>query len=160
MTNILSSLVVSVWYILYVLIAYNICMQIIYAYNIFYGSIYILQISATKLFSSKTTKMRQIASGSSLGQTDHYRLCPSRCRPVWSLVPQSGFGIRVVGKGSWKIREVGKFYVGKKSVRHEIGNNEVGKFAPKQKSSGRSQKVRAEVGKIELKLESKTEVDK
>ena len=87
MTNILSSLVVSVCYILYVLIAYNICMQIIYAYNIFYGSIYILQISATKLFSSKTTKMRQIASGSSLGQTDLYRLSPSRCRPVWSLVP-------------------------------------------------------------------------
>ena len=43
---------------LYVLIAYNICMQIIYVYYIFYGSIYILQISATKLFSSKTTKMR------------------------------------------------------------------------------------------------------
>ena len=34
-------------------------------------------------------------------------------------------GIRVVGKGSWKKREVG----------HEIGKNEVGKFALKIGSS-------------------------
>ena len=33
-------------------------------------------------------------------------------------------GIRVVGKGSWKEREVGKFQVGKS----EVGKSEVGKF--------------------------------
>ena len=44
------------------------------------------------------------------------------------------FGIRVVGKGSWKEREVGKFYVGKS----EVGKNpiEVGKFELKLESSG------------------------
>ena len=49
-------------------------------------------------------------------------------------------GIRVVGKGSWKEREVGKSEMKLERLKLE--------------SSDRSWKVRAEVGKLGLKLES------
>ena len=49
-------------------------------------------------------------------------------------------GIRVVGKGNWIKQEVGKSVM--KLVRLIL------------ESSGRNWKVRAEVGKLELKLES------
>ena len=55
-------------------------------------------------------------------------------------------GIRVVGKGSWKKREVGKFDMNLERMKLE--------------SFHRSLKVRAEVGKVGLNLESTTEVGK
>ena len=53
--------------------------------------------------------------------------------------------IREVGKGSWKERQVGKFYVGKSKMKLE---------RLKLESSSRSWKVRGKVGKLEVKLES------
>ena len=60
-------------------------------------------------------------------------------------------GMRVVGKRSWKKREVGKFLVGK---------SEVGKFPKKLERTERSWKVSSEVRKFLLKLESFAEVGK
>ena len=57
----------------------------------------------------------------------------------------SALEIRVVRKGSWKEREVGKFKVGKSEIKLE-------RF--KLVGSGRKWKVRAEVRRFELKLES------
>ena len=57
---------------------------------------------------------------------------------------------RQFDKTSWKVLSW--------KVRHEIRENENGKFGPKLESSRGSWKVRAEIGKFELKLESRTEV--
>ena len=54
-------------------------------------------------------------------------------------------GIRVIGKSSWKKREVGKFQVGKSKMKLE---------RLKLESSWRDWKVGVEIGKFELKLES------
>ena len=60
-------------------------------------------------------------------------------------------GIRVVGKGNWKKREVGKPAMKLERMKLE---------RMKLESSRRSWKVRAEVGKLGLKLKSTTEVGK
>ena len=60
-------------------------------------------------------------------------------------------GIRVVGKGRWK---KGSWTVLSLNFRHELGKNEVWKFGLKLESSVRSWKVRAEIGKWWIKLQS------
>ena len=67
-------------------------------------------------------------------------------------------GIRVVGKGSWKEREVGKFLVGKSEVgkfgRSWKDPSEVGKNRAKLERTDWSWKEPSEVGKNRAKLES------
>ena len=54
-------------------------------------------------------------------------------------------GIRVIGKGSWEKREVGKF---------KVERSEVAKFLFKLERAQRSWKEPSEVGKNQAKLES------